>query len=178
MTDKDDKKQSAADAKKVEADHAKTGRPVSPTEDPTDHSVSAGAMAAQLDPHGRSGAAVNAKAMDKVAEADEAAEAKALAEEDKSLAGRIRKSQLYWIVDHSMGGNPYIGISPQNDPDASPASKRVSIVEPVEFHSPATGLEIRLPDGPSFTVGDGFGPGSQPSDWDKIKRPDGSPLFA
>ena len=166
-----------ADAKKVDADHAKTGRPVSPTEDPTDHSVSATEMAQQLDPKGTSGASANAKSMDKVAAADEDAEAKRLLEEDKSLAGRIRKSGLYWVNDHSTGGGPKISISPQNDQKASEASRRVSIVEPVEFHAPATGIPVILEDGTSFTVGEGFGPGSQPSDWDKVRRPDGSPLF-
>lgn len=176
MTDKDDKKQSAADAKKVEADHAKTGRPISPTEDPTDHSVSAGAMAAQLDPRGHSGAAVNAKAMDKVAEADKAAEAKALAEEDKSLFGKMRRSGLYHIMDNTIG-TAYVGISPQNDPDATPASRRLSAVTPLDMVAPRTGLEVRLPGGPSFAIGEGFGMDTNPGDWARVTLPTGEPLF-
>lgn len=171
----DDKGKS--DAEKVKADHAKTGRPVSPTEDPTDHSVPAGEIAKQLDPKGTSGASVNAASMDKAHAADEAKEQQELAEGDKSLAGRIRRSGLYYVTDNSIGSR-YVGISPQNDPKASAISKRVSAIAPLDGQPPETGVEVRLPDGTSFTIGDGFGPGSLPSDWEKVKRPDGSPLFA
>lgn len=174
----DDKSKQQADAKKVDADHAQTGRPVSPTEDPTDHSVSASEIAKQLDPKGGSGATVNAASMDKMQAADEAEEDKQRLEEDKSLAGRIRKSGLMWINDHSTGGGPYVGISPQNDPKATEASKRVSIVEPLDLHVPHTGLQVRIPDGDSFTIGDGFGPGSNFNDWGRITKPDGELLFA
>ena len=173
----DDKTKQQADAKKVEQDHAKTGRPVSPTEDPESHAVPASEIAKQLDPRGGSGATVNAAAMDRINATDEAEEQKRLAEEDKSLAGRIRRSGLLWINDHSTGGGPYVGISPQNDPKATEASKRVSIVEPLDLHVPHTGLQVRIPDGETFSVGDGFGPGSSFNDWGRVMLPSGEPLF-
>lgn len=171
----DDKSKSAADAHKVEKDHAKTGRPVSPTEDPTDHSVSASQLAKQLDPKGGSGASVNAAAMDKVEAASREQEDKELAEAQQTLAKR--SGGLYWVQDHSVGGAAYVGISPQNDPKATPQSKRVSIVEPLEFHSPRTGTEVRLEDGTAFTIGEGFGMDTSPKDWERVKTPDGQPLF-
>lgn len=174
----DDKSKQQADAKKVEKDHAATGRPVSPTEDPEVHAVPASEIAKQLDPKGGSGATVNATSMDRVNATEKAKEDKERLEEDKSLAGRIRKTGLMWINDHSVGGGPYIGISPQNDPKATEASKLRSIVEPLDLHVPHTGLQVRIPDGDTFTIGDGFGPGSNFNDWGRITKPDGKPLFA
>src|SRR6185369_3298662 len=93
------------------------------------------------------------------------------AEEDQSLTGKIRRSGLYWVNDHSRGGGPYIGQSPMNDPKADEASKTRSLVETLDLHAPATGLQVKLPDGTSFTVGDGFGPGSTPDDWARVTNP-------
>lgn len=176
-----DKKQPADDAatkREIEKDHAVTGRPVSPTEDPTDHSVPAGELAKQVDPKGESGATINAESMEGVAEADEQAEEKRQEEEDKSIAGKIRRSKLMWVNDHSRGGGPYIGISPTLDPKADYASKTRSLVEPLDLHSPRTGLEVRLEDGTSFVLGDEFGMDATPGDWAKVKKPDGELLFA
>lgn len=159
-----------AQAKKVEEDHAKTGKPVSPTEDPTDHSKPASEIAAQVNPAGKSGAAVNAASIEAVAKDDEDAK-------PQGLAGKIRKSELYAVNDHVSGGGLYIGISPQNDPKATEAQKRLSSVNPLSSVAPRTGMQVRPKDGDAFSVGDGFGPDSVPSDWQKVVRPDGSPLF-
>lgn len=167
-----------ADAKKVEQDHAKTGRPVSPTEDPKEHGVSAASIAKQTDPKGTSGATVNAASMDKVSKADKANEDEEKLKEDQSLAGKIRRSELFWVNDHTVGGGPYIGISPQNDPKASQASKLRSNVEPLDMHAPKTGLQVRPKDGDPFVIPDGFGLDSTPADWARVTFPDGKPLFA
>ena len=166
-----------ADAQKVEDDHAKTGRPVSPTEDPTVHAVAASDLAKQIDPKGASGATVNAASMDAVHKNDEAKEDEKRAEEDQSLFGKIRRSQLFWVNDHTVGGGPYVGISPQNDPKASPASKLRSTVEPLDMHAPRTGLQVRPKDGDAFVIPDGFGLDSNPGDWGRVTFPDGKPLF-
>jgi len=166
----------SSQAKKVESDHAKTGKPVSPTEDPTDHSVPAAELAAQIDPAGKSGATVNAKSMDAVSKADKAKEDAAKLEEDKTIVGKIRKSGLYWIQNHASGDR-YVGISPQNDPDATKADKRLSTVMPLDSVSPRTGMVIRPKDGAEFNVGDGFGPETNPGDWAKVQSPEGKPLF-
>lgn len=161
----------SASKKKIDKDHAATGRPVSPTEDPTDHSTSAAALAGQVDPRGRSGATANAESMDAVNRDAEAKEDQERAEDDNSLAGKIRKSELFLVNDHSRGGGPYVGISPQNDPKADQSSKNRSAVTPLGMVAPRTGLEIRLKDGTSFTIGDGFGPDATPADWAKVVNP-------
>lgn len=160
-----------ADADKVETDHAKTGKPVSPTEDPTDHSTSASALAAQVDPAGKSGATVNAKSMEAVT--DKTDEAKP---DDNSLAGKILKSGLFFVRDHTTGED-YVGISPQNDPKASDATKRLSSVTPLGSVSPRTGMIVKPKDGDAFTVGEGFGPDALPSDWLKVMNSEGKSLF-
>lgn len=172
------KKAAKAAATRKTIEKAHTDRPVSPTDDLTDHSVSATEMAAQTDPKGRSGAAVNAESIDAVSAGDGAKEDADRLAEDQSFFGKARRAGMFFVRDHSRGGAAYIGISPQNDPDADRASKERSLVEPLELHPPQTGLEIRFEDGSSMTVPDGFGPGSQPSDWARVTRPDGSPLFA
>lgn len=174
----DTKAKSQADAKKVEKDHAMTGRPVSPTEDPEVHAVPASELAKQVDPKGTSGATVNAASMDKVNKAEEAKEDQERLEEDKSIAGKIRRSELFWVNDHTVGGGPYIGISPQNDPKASQASKLRSTVEPLDMHAPKTGLQVRPKDGDPFVIPDGFGLDATPADWARVTFPDGKPLFA
>lgn len=171
-------KKAAAGAKKaVEKAHAATGRPVSPTEDPTDHSVPAPEIAKQLDPKGTSGAAINAASIDKVRKADEQAAEEQQAEVDNSIAGKIARSGLYFVRDHSRGGDAYIGISPSQDEKADYASKTRSLVEPLDLHSPRTGMQVILKDGTSFTLGDEFGMDSTPADWAKVKSPDGKLLF-
>lgn len=163
----------------VEKAHAKAGgKPVSPTEDPTVRATSASALAAQIDPKGTSGATVNAASMDKVNKDDEAKEEAEKQEEDQSIAGKIRRSGLYFVRDHSRGGDGYIGVSPQNDPKADQASKERSLVAPLDGISPRTGMQVRLEDGTSFSIPDGFNQSSQPGDWAKVLRPDGSPLFS
>lgn len=97
--------------------------------------------------------------------------------EDNSLEAKIRRSELFWVNDHTVGGGPYIGISPQNDPKASQASKLRSNVEPLDLHAPRTGLQVRPKDGDPFVIPDGFGLDSTPADWAKVTYPDGKPLF-
>jgi hypothetical protein len=165
-------------ATKKQIEKAHTDRPVSPTEDPTDHSVSATELAKSVDPKGDSGAAVNAKSMDAVNRDLDAKEDAERLEEDQSVFGKARRMGLFFVRDHSRGGAAYIGISPQVDPDADRASKERSLVEPLELHAPATGTEVRMPDGKSFTIPDGFGPGSTPADWAKVVNPETKkPLF-
>lgn len=125
------------------------------TEDPTSHASDGGASAA-----------------------DASEKAKAAAEEDNSIVGKIRKSGLHFVQDHTIGGAGYVGISPQNDPKASEASKRLSAVTSLDSVSPRTGMQIRMKDGSSFAVADGFGPETVPADWAKVNTPDGKPLFA
>lgn len=167
----------AATATRRTIEKAHTDRPVSPTDDPTDHSVSAREIAGQVDPKGTGGATVNAASIDTVTADDKAKEDADRLAEDQSIFGKARRAGMFFIRDHSRGGAAYVGISPQNDPKADQASKERSLVEPLELHPPQTGIEIRFPDGFSMSVPDGFGPGSQPGDWAKITRPDGSPLF-
>jgi hypothetical protein len=164
-------------AAKEEIEKAHAGKPVSPTEDPTDHSTSAASLASAVDPKGKSGAAANAASMDAVNKDMETKEDADRLAEDQSIFGKARRAGIFWVNDHSRGGGPYIGISPQNDPKADQSSKERSTVEPIELHSPQTGLAVRLPDGTSFNIPDGFGPGSVPGDWAKVRRPDGKPLF-
>lgn len=171
------KKTATKTATRKAIEKAHTDRPVSPTDDPTDHSVSATELAAQVDPKGKSGATVNAASIDAVTAGDEAKEDAERLAEDQSIFGKARRAGMFFVRDHSRGGAAYVGISPQNDPKADQASKERSLIEPLELHPPQTGTEIRFPDGFSMTVPDNFGPGSQPSDWEKVKRPDGSPLF-
>lgn len=171
------KAKAASLAESVKKDHALSGRPVSPTDDPTDHSASAAEIAGQTDPKGRSGATVNAESIDKLsAKADEKEETER-AEEDNSFVGKLRKSGLYFVRDHSTGLD-YIGESPQNDPKASDASKLRSTVMPLDVHPPRTGMQVRVKDGDSFAVGEGFGPDAVPGDWMKVLKPDGKPLFS
>jgi hypothetical protein len=170
------KAKKAAVKKEIEKAHA--GKPVSPTEDPADHSTSAASLAAATDPKGKTGATVNAESMDAVNKDMEAKEDADRLEEDQSIFGRARRAGIFWVNDHSRGGGPYIGISPQNDPKADTASKERSTVEPLELHVPQTGMQVRLEDGTSFGIPEGFGPGSTPADWERaLKRPDGKPLF-
>lgn len=153
----------------------KTPSPGTP-EDPKDHGTSAAALATQADPSGKSGATVNAKSMDALTDKTKAEEDKAK-QDDNSLAAKIRRSELFVVNDHTTGGGPYVGISPQNDPKASEASKRLSAVTPLGAVAPQTGMRVIPKDGDAFTVGEGFGPDSVPGDWAKVTRTDGSPLF-
>ena len=138
-------------------------------EDPTDHSKPASAIAAQVDPKGKS--AANAESMDAVKTED--------AEPDEnSLDAKIKRSELFVVNDHPSGGGPYVGISPQNDPNASEASKRLSTVAPLGTVAPKTGMRVIPKDGDAFTIGEGFGLDATPADWAKVTRSDGSPLFA
>jgi hypothetical protein len=120
-------------------------------EDPTDHS--------------KSSATVGVETTD------------AASEEDQSLAGKILRSGLFFVRDHSTGED-YVGISPQNNPDASDASKLRSAVTPLGAIAPRTGMVIKPKDGPAFTIGEGFGPDSTPERWAGVTTPDGKPLFA
>jgi hypothetical protein len=155
---------------------AATGRPTSPTEDLTDHSVSASEIARQVDPKGESGATVNAKSMEKVGEKADADEEKAKAIEDNSLAGRIRRSGLLFVRNH-VTGEDYVGVSPQNDPNATAAEKRLSAVAALDGVAPRTGMIVKPAKGDAFTVGEGFGPDKTPADWAAVNSPDGKPLF-
>jgi hypothetical protein len=166
-----------ATKKQIEKQH--TDRPVSPTEDPTDHSTSAANLTKAIDPKASSGAAVNARSMDAVNREQDAKEDAERLEEDQSVFGKARRMGLFFVRDHSRGGAAYIGISPQNDPDADRASKERSLVEPLDLHKPQTGMEVRLKDGSAFTIPDGFGPGSTPADWARVIDPNTKkPLFA
>lgn len=109
--------------------------------------------------------------------AKEADEAKEKADEDNSIVGKIRRSGLHLIRDHSTGQD-YVGISPQNDPKASEASKRLSTVAALDGVAPQTGMKVVLEDGSSFTVPDGYGPDAKPEMWAAIVKPDGKALFA
>lgn len=161
-------------ADQVKADHAKTGKPLSPAEDPTDHSKPASEIAAQVDPKGSSGATVNAASMDAVnKEGDEKA-----ADEDNTIAGKLLRSGLVFVRDHSTGED-YVGESPQNNPDASTASKLRSSITPLGAVAPRTGMIVRPKDGPAFTIPDGFGPDSTPDHWSGVTNPEtGKALFA
>jgi hypothetical protein len=140
--------------------------------DPTDHSTSASAIAGQLDPTGK--AQVQAKSVDKAtAKAEEAEAAKP---EDDSLLAKILKSELFFVRDHNTG-EEYVGISPQNDPEASRATKIRSLIAPLGTVAPRTGMQVRPKDGKEFAVGEGFGPTSTPDDWAKVTSPDGKALF-
>lgn len=177
-TKKVSKATAASQAKSVKKAHAKSARPVSPTDDPTDHSTSASELAGQIDPKGKSGATVNAESIDKLsAKADEKEEAERK-EVDNSIVGKIRRSELYAVNDHPNGGGWYVGISPQNDPKASEASKRLSSVQPLDTFAPKTGMQVKPKDGDSFVIGEGFGPDATPADWARVTTPDGKPLFA
>jgi hypothetical protein len=154
---------------------AKKKAPGTP-EDPTDHSKSATSIAASVDPSGKSGATVNATSMDTVSKEDKAKEDKKALEEDQSLAGKILRSGLFFVRDHSTGED-YVGVSPQNNPDASTASKLRSAVTPLGAVPPRTGMIIRPKDGDAFTIGEGFGPDSTPDRWAGVSSPDGKPLF-
>lgn len=174
--EKAEAKADAAAAKKAAADKPAGVAAGSPG-DPTDHSVSAGALAAQVDPAKKSGAAVNAESMDKISAKADAKEKAEAAEEDNTIVGKLKRSGLYFVRNHSTGED-YIGESPQNDPDASDASKLRSTVMPISVHPPRTGMQVRIKGGESFTVGEGFGPDAVPADWQKVTKPDGSLLFA
>lgn len=171
------KETAAAGASKVKAAHAATGKPLSPTEDPTKHDVPASAIAGQVDPKGQSGATVNAASIDSLEATADEKEKVELEAADQGLPGKIKRSELYLVNDHSRGGGPYVGISPQNDPKADQASKERSAVTPLGNVAPRTGLQVRMKDGTSFTIGDGFGPDSTPADWAKVTLPSGEPLF-
>lgn len=163
-------------AKKKAAKKPANAAPGSP-EDPTDHSKPASEIAAQVDPKATSGATINAKSMDTVSRADQAAEDKKNLEEDQSLAGKILRSGLVFVRDHSTGED-YVGASPQNNPDATEASKLRSAVTPLGAVVPRTGMIVRPKKGESFTIGGGFGPDGTPDDWAKVTNPDGKALFA
>ena len=118
------------------------------------------------------------KAEKATATAAAAATAAAEAEEvDSSIVGKIRRSGLYFVRDHSTGLD-YVGISPQNDPKASDASKLRSSVMPLDVTPPKTGMQIKPESGDSFSVADGFGPDATVEDWAKVLTPSGAPLFA
>jgi hypothetical protein len=170
-------KDTKGQAAKVEADHAKSGRPVSPTEDPTKHAVPASELAGQIDPTKKSGATVNAESMDKIQAKEEEKEQAQQAALDEGLPGKIKASGLFFVRDHSVGGDGYVGISPQNDPNATEASKNRSVVVPLTVHAPRTGMQIRPKDGDAFSVPDGFGLDTTPADWGRVMSPDGKPLF-
>lgn len=172
------KAEAASLAKDVKKAHAATGRPVSPTDDPTDHSTSASAIAGQADPGKKSGATASAASLDKLTAKDKDKEAAEAAEVDNTIVGKIRRSELYAVNDHPNGGGWVVAISPQNDPKASQASKRLSSVQPLDTFPPKTGMRVIPKDGDEFVIGEGFGPDSQPGDWQKVVRPDGSLLFA
>jgi hypothetical protein len=108
---------------------------------------------------------------------DKAAEEADAAEVDKSIVGKIRKSGLHFVRNH-VTGQDYVGIPPNNDPNASEAEKRLSAVTALDSVSPRTGMIVKPASGDSFSVGEGWGPESKPEDWAAILRPDGSPLFA
>jgi hypothetical protein len=166
-------KDTKSQADKVKKDHAATGKPVSATEDPTDHSKPADEIAAQVDPQGKSGAAVNAASIEAVDKKDEDKP-----EEDNTIAGKILRSGLFFVRDHTTGED-YVGVSPQNDPDASDASKRLSSVTPLGVIAPRTGMIVRPKGGPAFTIPDGFGPDATPALWATVVNPEtGDLLFA
>lgn len=166
-----------ASGKAKEAERAAaTGRPTSPTEDLTDHSVPAGELAKQVDPKGESGAAVNAKSIEAVSEKADVDEEAAKEVEDNSLAGRIRRSGLLFVRNH-VTGEDYVGQSPQNDPNATAAEKRLSSVAALDGVAPRTGMVVKPAKGDAFTVGEGFGPEKTPADWAAVNTPDGKPLF-
>jgi hypothetical protein len=169
-------KKATGQAAKVKADHAKTGRPVSPTEDPTSHKTTGAALASQVDPKGTSGATVNAKTVDDIAAVEAEKQKADEAAVDNSLLGRIAKKGFFFVRDHTTGVD-YVGASPQNDPDASEASKLRSGVFPLSQIAPRTGMLIRLEKGNSFQLGEGFGPETNPGDWQRVTTPDGKPLF-
>lgn len=146
-------------------------------EDPTDHSKSASAIADQTDPKGKSGAAANAASMDAVNKKDEDKKEAKKAGESNTIADKIIASGLFFVRDHSTGED-YVGISPQNNPDANTASKLRSAVTPLGTVAPRTGMIIRPKSGDAFTIGEGFGPDSQPGDWAKVTSPDGKALFS
>ena len=177
-TKKVSKATAAGQAKSVRKAHAASGRPVSPTDDPTDHSMSASEISGQTDPKGRSGATVNAESIDRLSAKMDENEAADQAEVDNSIVGKIRRSELYAVNDHPNGGGWMVAISPQNDPNASPASKRLSSVQPLDTFAPKTGMQVRPKDGDAFVIGEGFGPDATPADWAKVVRPDGKPLFS
>jgi hypothetical protein len=168
---------SKSQAKSVKKAHAATGKVVSPTEDPTDRSTSAVAIAGATSPKDKSGAAVSAKSIDAVSRTAKAKEAEERAELDNSIVGKISRSGLFFVRDHSVG-TEYVGQSPQNDPKANEASKLRSLVAPLNTVAPRTGMTIRAEDGTSWSVGEGFGPESTPADWAKVTSPSGDPLFA
>jgi hypothetical protein len=163
----------AATKKKAKS---RSGLPSSPVEDLTDHPMPASQMAAQVDPKGAGGATVNAKSMDKVSGQVDAKEKQAKAEEDNSIGGKIRKSELFFVRNH-VTGEDYVGISPQNDENATPAEKRLSSVSALDGVAPRTGMIVKPKEGQAFTVGDGYGPDKTPADWASISTPDGKPLF-
>jgi len=109
-------------------------------------------------------------------EAAKATEAEVEEVED-TIIGKIQKSGLYFVRDHSSGLD-YVGVSPQNDPDASEASKLRSSVIALDVHPPRTGLQIRPKEGEAFAVAEGFGPDATVEDWTKVLSPSGVPLFA
>ena len=159
MTDTKAEKAEKAEAKAEvkAAAAAATAKPASVAPgspgDPTDHSIGGG----------------------KAAEAAKAA-AQA-AEVDNTIVGKIRRSELYAVNDHPSGGGWYVGISPQNDPKASEASKRLSSVQPLDTFAPKTGMRVVPKDKEAFVIGEGFGPDATPADWARVTFPDGKPLF-
>lgn len=132
-------------------------------EDPTDHSKPASEIA--VDPKAKTAVSIDAVKIED-------------APEENSLEAKIKKSELFVVNDHPSGGGPYVGISPQNDPDASESSKRLSSVASLGTVAPKTGMRVIPKDGDAFTIGEGFGLDATPADWAKVTKPDGTPLFA
>jgi len=150
---------------------AKKPSPGTP-EDPVDHSKTASEIAGN-DPKGKAAAA----SLDAVSKTDKAKEDQEQTDIDNSIVGKIRKSGLHFVRNH-VTGQDYVGIPPNNDPNASEAEKRLSAVTALDSVSPRTGMIVKPASGDSFSVGEGFGPEKVPADWAAVTRPDGSPLFA
>lgn len=159
-------------------DAATSAKPKSGTDSLESHAVPASQIAAQVDKGvDKSRASANAASMDAVSEQLESAEDRARAEFDKSLFGRIAKSGLVFVNDHTSG-RQYVGIPPNTDPDATEATKILAAVFPLSSVAPKTGMLIRPKDGDPFNVPDGFGTDSTPDRWAGVVRPDGKALFA
>jgi hypothetical protein len=142
-----------------------------------DNATTAADIAGKVDGKEESGATKNAKSVDAANAQIEAKEEQSREEEDNSIFGKILRSGLFHVRDHVLD-QTYIGISPQADPDASPASKSRSVVTGLDVVPPRTGLTVRPKDGEAFAIGDGFNLDSKPEDWARVLNPStGKPLF-